>query len=293
MGDSIVVSHVQEYSSNLQLLLQQKKSRLRQAVMEGSHVGKNASPVDQLGAVEASDYDVRHPDTPNQDVPEDRRWVAPKGCHVGHMVDEEDLVKVLTDIKSGYAQVDAAAIARKVDRKILEAMFGTAKTGEDGTTSTTWAAFVAANATHQIAAGGVGLTIPKLRAAKQALETAEVDLDSDPIYCAIKAKQHAELLAEQQAISMDYNEKPVLTEGKITYFLGIHFIHTELVQTSGANNQVPVWAKSGMHLGVWKDAQGFAQLDPSKSFNWRVYARGIYGATRLEEKKLVECLVVA
>lgn len=288
MSDQVTTAHVQEYSSNLRLLLQQEQSRLRMAVSEGTHVGKHASPVDQIGAVEAEDYDVRHADSPMMDTPHEKRWVAPRGCHVGDMVDDEDIVRVLTDLKTGYARNHAAAIRRKIDRRIFDGMFGTNKTGEDGTTSTTWTAFVAANATHQVAAAGTGLTVPKLKAAKKALMAAEVDLDMDPIYCAITAEDHDDLLGEAQIISRDYNDLLVLKEGKIERFLGITFIHTELVPTTSGERQVPVWAKSGIHLGVWKDIEGMAARRPDKSFNWYAYARAIVGATRTEEKKLVE-----
>ena len=52
MSVNIPTHYVQQYSTNVQLLLQQKGSRLRQAVMSGQHVGKQASPVDQFGKVE-------------------------------------------------------------------------------------------------------------------------------------------------------------------------------------------------------------------------------------------------
>lgn len=292
MSDQVTTAHVQEYSTNLQLLLQQKQSRLRRAVSEGPHTGKNASPVDQLGAVEAVDYDIRHGDSPMMDTPHDRRWVAPRGCHIGDMIDDEDIVRVLVDLKSGYAQNHAAAIQRKIDRRILDAMFGTAKTGEDGTTSTTWTAFVAANTSHQIAAGAAGLTVAKLKQAKKVLMAEEVDFESDEIYCAINAEQHDDLLAEAQVINRDYNDVLVLKEGMVTRFLGINFIHTELIPVTSSEFQVPVWAKSGMHLGVWKDGESFAARRPDKSFNWYLYSRGIYGATRTEERKLVEARCV-
>ena len=50
---------VQEYSTNINLLLQQNGSKLSGTVMTGSHTGKQASPVDQVGAVEANRVTTR------------------------------------------------------------------------------------------------------------------------------------------------------------------------------------------------------------------------------------------
>ena len=53
MSINIPTWYVQQYSTNIQLLLQQKGSKLAGAVMRGTHVGKQASPVDQVGAINA------------------------------------------------------------------------------------------------------------------------------------------------------------------------------------------------------------------------------------------------
>ncbi len=136
------------------------------------------------------------------------------------------------------------------------------------------------------------LTVAKLREAKRILMAAEVDLDSDPITCAVTAQQHDNLLAEAQIISTDFNDKPVLVEGKIMRFLGINFVHTERLALSTDGNSdrlVPIWAKSGMYLGVWNDMEtDISQRKDLQSLPWQTYLKMTAGATRLEEKKLVQ-----
>jgi len=54
---------------------------------------------------------------------------------------------------------------------------------------------------------------------------------------------------------------------------------------------VPVWAKSGMHLGVWGDIQtSISQRHDLQGEPWQAYVKMTMGATRLEEDKIVKIL---
>jgi hypothetical protein len=118
----------------------------------------------------------------------------------------------------------------------------------------------------------------------------EVDLETDPLCCIITAEQHDSLLAEAQIISTDYNDKPVLVDGKINRFLGIDFIHCERLGVDGNSyRRVPVFAKSGMYLGLWNDiSTDVSQRKDLQGLPWQVYVYMTAGATRLEEEKIVE-----
>jgi hypothetical protein len=176
-----------------------------------------------------------------------------------------------------------------MDDLIIDSFFGTAKTGELGATSTS---FAAANqvAVNHGSASNVGLTVAKLREAKKLLMASQVDLDSDPITAVVTAKQHDNLLAEAQVISMDFNDKPVMVEGKITRFLGINIIHCERLDTDGSSyRRIPVFAKSGMYLGLWNDVTtDISQRKDLQGLPWQAYVYMTAGATRLEENKIIE-----
>lgn len=284
---------VQQYSSTLQMLLQQKGSKLRQAVMVGSHTGKQASPVDQIGTVAALQVTTRFGQMGRVDAPTDRRWVFPKDYHVPQLIDNFDKLRLILDPQSAMVQTALNALGRAMDDEILAAVFGTNKTGADAGTSTS---FLAGNVVGvaQGAASATGLTVAKLREAKKLLMGHEVDIDSDPIYAIIKAKQHDNLLNEIQIISQDFNSRPVMVDGKITEFLGIKFIHCERIPTgtddaSGSSDAVPIFAKSGMYLGMWQELQtSISVRNDLESEPIQVYAKGTFGATRLEEKKIVK-----
>lgn len=289
MSVNIPTHFVQQFATNIQLLLQQKGSKLRSTVMTGSHIGKQASPVDQVGAIEMQAVVGRFGAMGRVDAPLDRRWVFPSDFDLPQLIDSYDKLRLLIDPTSAYVQNAVFAAGRQMDKLILAAINGTNQTGETGSTAT---ALPAAQkvAVNFGASSNTGLTVAKLREAKRILMAADLDLD-DPmnqLTCVVKAKQHDNLLAEAQVISTDFNDKPVLVEGKIMRFLGINFVHSELVETS-TNDLVPVYAKSGVYLGLWNDIS--TDIDRRKdiqSLPWQAYVFMTAGATRLEEEKVVQ-----
>lgn len=283
MSDQITTAFVQDYKSTVQGLLQQNDSRFRMAVSEDSYTGKAGKAVEQVGAVTAQKRTSRHADTPLIETPHDARWVYPVDYEWADLIDNQDKLRMIIDPTSPYAINGMKSMRRAFDDEIIDAFFGTAKTGDDGDTSTTFPA------AQQVTSGSTGLTVAKLRAAKKLLMAAEVDLDSDPIYCAISAEQHDDLLGEVQTTNKDYTDRPVLVDGKITRFMGFDFIHSERLPTNGSSERrVPVWAKSGMHVGVWEDMMARVSERDDKSYSVQVYLAQTIGATRLEEGKVVE-----
>jgi hypothetical protein len=285
MSVEITTAFVQQYTTNVDLLLQQKGSRLRGAVTSDTYTGKAAKSVEQIGQVNAQKKTTRHADTPLISTPHDARWVFPADYRWADLIDDADKLRMLIDPQSPYAQNGAYALGRAIDDEIIAAFFATAKTGEDGDTDT---AFPAG---QQIAHGSAGLTIAKLRTAKKLLMAAEVDVDNDPLFCAITAEQHDDLLNETQAISLDYTNKPVLVDGRITAFMGFNFIHTErIVENATPDRRVPCWARSGMHVGMWNDITTRITERDDKDYSVQVFVKGTFGATRLEEEKVVEII---
>jgi Phage capsid protein len=283
---------VSQFSTNISLLLQQRGSKLRNAVMTGSHVGKQASPVDQYGAVEAQQVLSKFSDMVRVDAPVDRRWVFPSDWELPQLIDSFDKLRMITDPTSALVQAAVYGMGRRIDSIIIDAFFDDAKTGETGATTTP---FATATQTVGVSTGGTtsNLNVAKLRAAKKILMANEVDLDNDPIYCIITADEHDALLNEIQVISTDFNSKPVLVEGRVQQFLGINFIHCERLElgtddVAGTSTALPFFAKSGMYFGLWADIMtDVSQIKTKTGMPWQVYAKMTLGATRLEEKKVV------
>ena len=71
MSFEVTTAFVQQYKTNVQMLLQQRGSKLRQAVMSDSYTGKAGKAVEQIGPVTAQKRTTRHSDTPLISTPHD------------------------------------------------------------------------------------------------------------------------------------------------------------------------------------------------------------------------------
>lgn len=294
MSANLASLYAQQYSTNVALLLQQRMSKLRMAVTEGSYQGEQASPVDQIGAVSMQPVTSRFETKTRTDAPVDRRWVVPSDFDLQQLVDTFDKLKMISDPKSAYVQNAVAAANRQFDDLIIDAFFGTAKTGKTGSTNTS---FATATQTVGVSTGGTtsNLNVAKIKAGIEILLANEVDIDSDPIYAGITAKQNTALLNEIQVISSDFKqqEAPVVSNGKVMSFLGVNFIHSQRLDTgtddaAGTSRAIPMWCKSGVHLGIWSDTKyDVREAKELKGNPWEVYLWMSAGATRIEEKKVV------
>ena len=281
MSDQITTARSLEFTTRVQHLLQQRGSRFRTAVMEGSHTGKQAVPVDQIGLVTAVLKTGRHADLPTVEVPHARRWVTPRTYQFRDFIDNPDTLRQLWSPNNQYAVSFANALGRAMDDEIITALNATATTGETATGTET---FPAANIIGTVT---VGMTVTKLRQAMEFFRSNEVS-DDEEFYCAMASDQIEDLMNETQVISLDYNTNRVLVDGKLTPFMGFNFIHSERLNTdSNSDRQVLCWAKSGMHLGVWENIKTPIDWIPEKQA-WQVAGVGDFGATRLELNKVVE-----
>lgn len=288
MSFEVTTAFVQQYTTNVQLLLQQRGSKLRNAVTVGSYTGKAAKCVEQIGEVTAIKRTTRHGDTPLISTPHDARWVFPTDYEWADMIDDQDKLRMLIDPTSPYAMNGAFALGRAMDDLIIEGAFGTNKVGENGTDN-----MVFATGTQQVAVGGtpVGLTIAKLRAAKKILMANEVDPSIDELFFALTAEQLDNLLGTTEVTSADYNTVKALVQGDVDTFMGFKFIHIERLPVDGSSHRrCLAWAKSGLHLGMWNDINTRISERADKSYASQVYVKGTFGATRTEEKKVVEVL---
>jgi galactitol-specific phosphotransferase system IIB component len=289
MSANLPTHFVQQYSTNIQLLLQTKGGKFSQHVMRGTHQGKAASPVDQFGAVEMQPVTSRFAPMGRVDAATDRRWVYPSDFDLPQQIDSFDKLKMITDPSSMYVQNAVNAALRQQDRLILAAFTGTAKTGETGATSTI---FTAANEVD-VAVGGANskLNVAKIKAVKELMEANDVDFETEEVFIGITAADHASLLNEIQVISSDFNSgAPILQQGRVVEFLGFKLIQSQLVETvlAGTNEvTLPVWCKSGMHCGIWDEMKtDVSQRKDLQGLPWQVYLTMSAGATRLEEDKV-------
>ena len=280
MSNQITTAFVQQYSNNVQMLSQQKGSLLRSAVDVETVVGKNAF-FDQVGSALAVKRTTRHADTPQMDTPHARRRVSLVDYEYADLIDNQDKIRTLIDPTSSYASAAAFALGRAQDDEIIAVLSGTAFTGETGSTST------ALPSSQKITESGTaGLTIAKLRSAKEILDAASVD-PSIARYIAVSPKQITDLLGTTEVTSSDFNSVKALANGEVNSFLGFNFIVSNRLTSASSKRLCLVWAMDGCKMAIGQDLMTRIDERSDKGYAHQVYVCQSIGATRMEEDKVV------
>lgn len=289
MPDAITTASVQQYRANVEMLLQQQDSRLRNAVTVGSYVGKAVSVVEQFGEATAVERTSRHADTPLLDLSQDKRWVFPKDYEWASLIDNQDRLRAIIELTSPYAMAGAAAMNRVKDDVILAAIFGTNYIGENGTTTESFGTVGSGAYDVGVNVGGTAssINVAKLQNAIRILMTANKGELMEPVYGAISSYEHDALLKETQIVNKDYGNSAVLVDGKVAKFMGVNFIITERLTITSGNRLIPIWLKSGMHLGEWDGVTAKITERNDKGHATQVYLAMTLGATRTQLGKQV------
>ena len=280
MSSNITTAFVQQYSNNVQMLSQQKGSLLRNTVDSETVVGKNAF-FEQVGQAVAQKRTTRHADTPQIDTPHSRRRVSMVDYEYADLIDKQDQVRTLIDPTSSYAQAAAFALGRAMDDEIISGITGNAFSGETGSTS------VALPSAQKITESGTdGLTIAKLRNAKEKFDSASVD-PSIPRYIVVGPKQISDLLGTTQVTSSDFNTVKALANGEINSFLGFNFITSNRLSIASSKRLCLAFAMDGIKLALGQDIMTRIDERSDKGYATQVYVCMTMGATRMEEEKVV------
>lgn len=284
MSTEITVAFVQQYRDNVISLSQQRGSLLRDKVRQDFEKGK-AFYFERVGATTAVKKTTRHGDTPLVNTPHSRRRVTPFSYEWADLVDDADRVRMLISPESTYAQNAAYAMGRAMDDAIIEAFYGNAYAGEDGSTA------VALPDSQKVPQDGTpsSITLAKLIAARTILQKADVDPD-DPRHCILSPAAMGALLNISEAKSADYNTNRVLVNGRVQTFMG--FDYTECnrlpIVTGGTYRASYIWCQSGVGLMVADDVKTRITERADKSYSVQVFVSMDIGATRIEDEKVVE-----
>ena len=279
MSTQVTTAFVQQFSSNIALLAQQRGSILRGAVREESVTGEKAF-FDQVGSVAAVKRTTRHGDTPLVETPHSRRMVTLDTYEWADLIDDSDKVKLLADPTSTYAQAAAAAINRSIDDEIIAAATGTSKTGKAGSTSTS---MLSANT---IAHGSADMTVAKLLSAKEVMDSADID-PSIPRHIVVAPAQISALLNTTEVKSSDFNTVKALARGELDSYLGFKFHVSNRLAVASNIRTCFAWAEDGILLAVGKDTTAKIDERADKSYSTQVFYCATIGSTRMEESKVV------
>ena len=276
MSNQITTAMVEQYKSNVLMLAQQKGSKLRGTVRSEMVTGKNAY-FERIGAVDMVDATSRHDDTPQIDTPHSRRRVSLTTSRFADLIDNADKVRTLIDPTSPYAMNAAWAAGRKMDAVVVAALAGNAYAGVDG------AITVALPSAQKVAAASAGLTIAKLRSAREILLAADIDLDMGAT-CIINPAGLTDLLSATEITSSDYNTVKALVQGQVDTFLGFKFV----VSTQVTALKAYCYAKNAAVLAVGSEPVVRISERADKNYSTQVFVEMDIGATRVEDEGVVE-----
>ena len=244
--------YAQQFKATLELALQQKGSRLRMLCDTSSVMGvKQAVVVDRLEAISANRITGQAQTKTFTNAATNRRWVDPVSADLSQLVDHFDQLKILNDPTSKNTMAAINALGRDMDDEIIASFWRSAKTGETGGSTVAFDSnqVVAVNFG---ASANTGLTVAKLREARRLLLSNEADVDNEDAFVVVTSKQADDLLKEAQVVSRDYNDRMVLTDGKIESYMGFKFVRTERLVVDGSSyRRIPAFVRSAINFTMW------------------------------------------
>lgn len=324
MSTQVTTAFVKQFDANVQLLVQQMGSRLRNAVtLEAGKIGEEVF-MDRISATSAQKVTSRHADSPLISTPHDRRRVTPVDYDWGDMIDNPDKLRLLIDPASAYSVNAAMAMGRAIDEEVIGAIVGTAS-GSENTSGSAASTDISLDASQQVDAntntyavdsesGYTNLTVGKLIHARKILGAGEAD-DYDVngnsnLFLVLNANQLAQLLTSTKVNSADYNQVRALVAGDLNQYMGFNIIRTEKIPTTAGTESYSgttacpqensanveyclAFHRRGVGLCIWEDIVARISERPDKRFSQYIYYRMTVGATRLEEERVVQLSCMA
>lgn len=278
--DSILI---RQYSDNITLLVQQKLVKIANTVFQKPDCAGEMAFQEQLASTDAQEKLSRNEVVVNTDPSYDRRKIVPRYFYKAPLVDNMDKVMMAKDPTSPIVMNNAGALARAKDEVVCTAFSALAYYGKAGTSS------VSLPSTQIIVHSSAGMNMVKIREAKKILDSNEVEDDNR--YLALSADQVEDLLAISEVTSADYAQVKALVNGQVGTLCGFMLKQTERLEKSSTTQYCHAYHRDGMVLGTWLDMKASIDILPGRHFSAQIYAGQSYGATRLEEKRVirVEC----
>lgn len=307
MASIVPVHFVNAFNSNVWHLAQQKASRLSSLVrVEMQKAEKQFW--DFYGISDAPSERVnKYADIVPSETTRGRRMATYKNYEKAEYVDHLDKLNMIHDPQSPISQAFQSAFGRKMDQIILAAALGTAYEGKEGATPVVLPTTQKLVAFDGATTTGVGLNVPTLRAIKKKFEQNEVEGE---ICLVVTAEEIDSLLGITAVTSADFNSIKALVNGAVDQFMGIRFIRTELVERPAANVTYTVtngaygagtgtvtaakgrrcvaFVKQGLLMVKAEDMTTLVDRLPTKGDVIQIYSKMSIGATRLEEKCVIE-----
>lgn len=287
VNDTITTGFVVEFKAGWELAAQQKDSRLQATITDVGGVTGTSFTFNTLAATAANDVTNRLGDTEWSDQTHTTRIVLMQDKDWATPIDQFDLPKLLASPQGEYMQNGIAALNRKKDSVIYNALLGTALTRtQDGAPYGT-AAF---SSSQTILDGGTGMTKAKIITAKKLFRKNEADsYNGETLYMLYDAESLEDVLSDTTLTSADFMAVKMLQDGDTGgKWLGFNWVPYEALNTTAGGVKTTVaYTKSALKFGTGMSREIDVGPRRDKKNAIQIYARESYGAGRVFENKVV------
>ena len=305
-SDAFVLQFETEYD----LLFQQRMARLAQDVRTKDGVTGTMAAFGLLGPSDVEDITGdRHGETTFTDDPSYRRWAVRRDYETAKMLDQEDEMSVLVDLQMGYTANSVAAMNRKADKVVIDAVTATAVSGATGTGTVAYSTTTAVadgSGGNQIPSSATGLTPDKMRLARAVFDAREVGVDEveqgmSPFVWVTTGGGHAQLLTFTEATSSDYigveivngaeiARRMPLVQGRIPYYMGFRIKISNQLNLSGTDVVNLAWHTKAMGFARWAGRQITVDRLPTRHNATGLIIKEHFGAVRVHDLGVLSIL---
>lgn len=281
---------VEDFTTQLDLEAQQSTSFFRGRILEAPVRGRLFEH-QVLGGTEMDEINGRNQSIVLGDPDHQRRGALIQGFYKALPIDNDDQLKSLVDIKSGYARSIAQGAMRKLDKIVAEAAIGSILTGQQFTTTTT-----AANDGVSTVTAGSGITYEKLLETRKTLNSKGVGLMGEKMYFACTDVQAESLLQEIEVISSDYNRAEAARTGFLPEIAGFNIIvfpsdpitGSSIINKVSTTRECFAFSEDALKLGMLSDFEVRFERRPDLVDTHQLVITSRYAALRTQGEKVVQ-----
>jgi hypothetical protein len=300
MSSTMNQIHTKAFSDMLIEAVQVQQSALEFACARKEIFKGEALFFNKIGTTELKKKDGTNQNTIFSDIANTRRKVSFDTFNDAVAINRFDTDRsTIVGLDTGYLNSLKFAAERKKEEIIVNAATGVAYEGKEGTTSVSFPD--STNTVYQDGTAGsqgtsnesgtpTGLIADKILQGlfllRKNMKTGNI---KEKIYCAISAEEELQLLQDNKIINRDYTAGQALDKGIVGSWLGVNFVRTELLRMpQNYVREVLLFTDQAIGLGLPGEVFLRAGENPERQYQNQMYIELNFGATRVEDEKIVK-----
>jgi|SRR5215471_2775485 len=296
MADTITEWQKRQFNAYVIYQYQQEQNLVSNHISAESYHGNvrgNLDSFDIAGPAIGRDKVDRYEETVWSEILKSRRWARPYRSYAALPFDRFDQVRaIIEDVNAVHTKQIVRALKRIEDKRVIDALNGTALTGETATGTS------ALPSSQQVAIGTSPndvLTLAKIKTVSALFDKGSVPPDASVRHWFYAPGQKPAILAITQAASSDFTNLRIYDRGNIDGLDWMGFMWhmipdvqdqtltylIRMLQLSGTTRTNIAFHSSAM--GVSKNLDIKTELDylPQRTYTWQAYGEIDLGAVRV------------